>query len=158
MSFWNVFQWKLFYASWDAHVEFVSKKIIRKLAVLERVSYFMPSNALLKVYNSIISPHFNYCCTVWSNVKNQFYLEKVLKLQKRAAKILLNNRDIRTPTSFLFSSSNWMPIRDFYMYRKVVFLHPNVKLFKCVSFYSRCLLSANQVKRFYIEYTLCTKG
>jgi hypothetical protein len=28
--------------SWDTHVEFVSKKIIRKLAVLKRVSYFMP--------------------------------------------------------------------------------------------------------------------
>ena len=82
----------------------------------------MPSNALLKVYNRIVFHHFTYCSTVWSNVKNQFYLEKVFKLQKRAARILLNNRDIRTPTSFLFSSLNWMPIRDFYMYRKVVFL------------------------------------
>jgi hypothetical protein len=53
-------------------------------------SYFMPSNALLKAYNSIVFPHFTYCCTVWSDVKNQFYLEKVFKLQKRAARILLN--------------------------------------------------------------------
>jgi uncharacterized protein Yka (UPF0111/DUF47 family) len=29
---------------------------------------------------------------------------------------------------------------------------------KCVSFYSRCLQSANQVKRFYMEHTLSTKG
>jgi hypothetical protein len=66
--------------SWDALVEFVSKKIIRKLAVPKRVSYLMPSNALLKVYNSIPPPplHFTYCCTVWPNVKNQFYLENVL--------------------------------------------------------------------------------
>jgi hypothetical protein len=36
--------------------------------------------------------------------------------------ILLNDRDIRSPTNFLFSSLNWMPIRDLYMYKKVVFL------------------------------------
>jgi hypothetical protein len=77
--------------SWDAPVEFVTKKVIGKLAVLKSVSYFMPSNALLKVYNSIDFPHFTYCCTVWSKVKNQFYLEKVSKLQTRAERILLNN-------------------------------------------------------------------
>jgi hypothetical protein len=42
--------------SWDAHVEYVSKKIIRKFAVLKRGSYFLSSNFLLKVYNSIVSP------------------------------------------------------------------------------------------------------
>jgi hypothetical protein len=72
--------------SWDAHVEFVSKKIIRKLAILKRVSYLMPSNALLKIYSSIVFSHFTYCCTVWSNVKNPFYLEKVFKLQKKGSK------------------------------------------------------------------------
>lgn len=35
--------------SWNAHIDFISKKIIGKLAVLRRVSYFMPPNALQEV-------------------------------------------------------------------------------------------------------------
>lgn len=80
--------------------------------MLRRMSYFMPPNALLKVFNSIVFPHFTYCCTVWCNVKNQLYLDKLFKLQKNAVRILLNVQDILTPTSFLFSCLSWMPIKD----------------------------------------------
>lgn len=43
--------------------------------------------------------------------------------QKKAARILLNVRDILTPTSFLFSCLSWMPIKDYFMFRQVIFLY-----------------------------------
>lgn len=110
--------------SWDAHINFISKKILGKLVVLRRVSNFMPPNALiLKVFNSIVFLHFTYFCTVWCNVNNQLYLDKLFKLQKKAARILLNIRDILTPTSFLFSCLSWMPTKDYFMFRQVIFLY-----------------------------------
>ena len=44
--------------------------------------------------------YFNYCCTIWSNIKNKGYFDKLYRLQKRAA--ILNEKDRYTPTSVLF--------------------------------------------------------
>jgi hypothetical protein len=52
--------------SWSYSIDILTKKISKKLGVLRRLSSFMSSFALLKVYNSVIFPHFNYCCTIWS--------------------------------------------------------------------------------------------
>lgn len=83
----------------------------------------MPPNALQKVFNSIVFPHFTYCCTIWCNVNNQLHLDQFLKLQKKASRILLNVRDILTPTIFLFSCLSWMPIKDYFTFRQVIFLY-----------------------------------
>ena len=62
----------------------------------------------LKVFNTIIFPHFNYCCTIWSNRKNKGNIDKLYRLQKRAAKIILNEKDRYSPTSVLFRELRWM--------------------------------------------------
>lgn len=127
--------------SWNAHIDFISKKILRKLAVLRRVSYFMQPNALQRAFNSIMFPHFTYCCSVQCNVNKQLYLDK-LKLQKKAARILLNVRNILTPTSFLFSSLSWMPNKDFFMFRQVILsykvLHNQMSDYLSVFRYTGC--------------------
>lgn len=79
--------------SWDDLFDFISKKIIEKLIVLRRVSYFVPLN-----YRFLIALYFQISLivvlTVLCNVNNQLYLDKLWKLRKWAAKILLNGRDI----------------------------------------------------------------
>jgi hypothetical protein len=42
------------------------------------------------MYNALVMPHFNYCLTVWQN-NNQTHLDKLYKLQKRAARIITNS-------------------------------------------------------------------
>lgn len=44
--------------SWNVHVEIITKKIVRKLVVLKRVSYFMPPNALLYFVPRFLDSHF----------------------------------------------------------------------------------------------------
>jgi hypothetical protein len=67
----------------------------------------MSSFALLKVYNSVIFPHFNYCCTIWSGAKNAANIDKIFKLHKRAARI-----NVMTPSTVLFNKLKWMPMPD----------------------------------------------
>ena len=76
--------------AWSNHLEILANKISKKLGVLKRLKPFMSGDALLKVYNCIICPHFNYCSTVWSAAKNSSNIDRLLKLQKRAARIILN--------------------------------------------------------------------
>jgi hypothetical protein len=55
--------------SWSYHIDVLTKNISKKLGVLRRLKGFMSSFVLLKVYNSVTFPHFDYCCTIWSDTK-----------------------------------------------------------------------------------------
>ena len=80
----------------------------------------MSNDALLKIYNCIIFPHFNYCCTVWSGAKNSSHVDRLFKLQKRAARIILGVRDVLTPTHSLLRQLKWMPLPDYFIFRKLI--------------------------------------
>jgi hypothetical protein len=70
--------------SWSYHIDVLTKKISKKLGVLPWLKSFMSSFALLKVYNSVIFPHFNYCCTIWSGAKTMLrILIRFLNFKKR---------------------------------------------------------------------------
>ena len=82
----------------------------------------MSSFALHKVYNSVIFPHFNYCCTICSGAKNVANIDKIFKLQKRAARIILDEQNVMTPSIVLFNKLKWMPMPDYFIYRKAIYL------------------------------------
>ena len=65
----------------------------------------MSNDALLKIYNCIVFPHFNYCCTVWSDAKNRSNVDRLFKLQKRAARIILGVRDVFNTNTYSFMSA-----------------------------------------------------
>lgn len=108
--------------TWSTHLNLLGKKISKKLGVLRRLRCFMSNDALLKVYNSIIFPHFNYCCTVWCSSKNKSNMDCIFKLQKSAARIILNVHDFRTPSNEMFSLLRWMPISDYFIFRKLILI------------------------------------
>ena len=69
-------------------------------------------------------PHFNYCSTVWQN-NNQTHLDKLYKLQKRAARIITNS-DYTIRSSDIFQKLSWKPLdliskkRDLFMTFKAI--------------------------------------
>ena len=109
--------------AWSHHTDVLCKKLSQKLGVLRRLSNFMSKEALLKIYNTIVFPHFNYCCTVWHDARNKTNITRLFKLQKRAARIIL---DIRVPQSVstfnMLSSLRWMPMPDYFIYRKIILI------------------------------------
>jgi hypothetical protein len=79
----------------------------------------MSPEALLKIYNCIIFPHFNFR-TVWCSAKNKVFVDRLFKLQKRAAKIILKVTATQSPTATNFSDLKWMPVQNCFIYRKLV--------------------------------------
>ena len=73
-----------------------------------------------------ILPLFDYCCTVWGKTTNLNF-EKLCKLQKRAAKIILNAKyDI--PSLQLFKKKlGWLSIQNRLEY------HKSVLMYKCIN-------------------------
>ena len=61
---------------------------------MSRLKVYLPSNYLKLYYNSYIVSVMDYCCTVWGNVSCT-HIDKLYKLQKRAARIILNTTPLK---------------------------------------------------------------
>ena len=93
---------------WDKHNEVQCKKISNSIALLKRARPFVPRHTLIKMYNAIVLPHFNYCSTIW-NDGSCSVINKLSKLQRRAARIITSSTyDIRS--SQILKDLNWKPI------------------------------------------------
>ena len=65
----------------------LTKKIASGIGALKRVRSFVPVATLYVIFNSLVQPYFNYCCTVWDSCKKTL-ADKLQKLQNRAARVL----------------------------------------------------------------------
>ena len=61
---------------------------------------------MILYYNSYIVPIFDYCCIIWSR-SSVLNTNRLLKLQKRAARIILGT-DIMTPLKHMFKELQWL--------------------------------------------------
>ena len=73
--------------SWTTHVNEITKKIASAIGAPKRVRAFFPVNILMIIFNSLVLPHFNYCCETWDSCSKTL-AAKLRKLQKRAARVL----------------------------------------------------------------------
>ena len=81
--------------SWDKQIIEQARGINWKLVQLKRLSKIgCSSNLLLQMYWTFIQPKIDYGISLWgcTNKKN---LNKIQRLQNRAARIILNNHDFR---------------------------------------------------------------
>ena len=69
--------------SWKQHIDHVAIKISRTVGLICKLRHFLPRHALLTIYRSLVTPYLTYGLTAWGQAYKS-YLEKLLKLQKRA--------------------------------------------------------------------------
>ena len=102
--------------SFEEHVNYMSKKVAKGLAMLRRIRDLLPINTLVDIYSSIILPHFDYCSSVWDNCRKGAR-DKLQKLQNRAARIIIrSNYEIRS--SQILNKLNWPTLEDRRMKQK----------------------------------------
>ena len=67
---------------WSRHNNYISMKISRSTEILYRLKDIYPQSVLLKLYNTLILPHFHYCLLLWgSAVKDNQPLHLLKKKQ-----------------------------------------------------------------------------
>ena len=106
---------------WTEQVNKIISTIQAKLGMLRRVKPYVPIDSMKMLYNAFVLPHFDYCSQIWSN-RFQMHTDKLSKLQKRAARIILS-KDYSTPSVELFESLNWMPLQQRFMYLRAVLMY-----------------------------------
>ena len=79
------------------HINTISKKISAGLAILKRVSHFIPFGTRVNMYNALVMPYFI----------NKGIADKLQKMQNRAARILtFSNYEVRS--SVLLDKLAWL--------------------------------------------------
>ena len=82
-------------------------------------------NALINIYDSLVLPHFIYYSNVW-NDSSRSHLNKLYKLQKRAARIITGSSyDIRTKE--IFDDLEWEPIENILKKREITMTFKTLK-------------------------------
>ena len=110
---------------WKNHIQEITKKISRSLALLKCAKRFLPLESPKDIYASIIDPNFGYCCAVW-RFCGLIEIQKLQKLQNRAArKITGSNHDASSKP--LIEALGWRTIE------KLIQRETRVMVFKSVN-------------------------
>ena len=80
----------------------IRKHLQKKLSSKIGVRSFMSYKAHSKLLKLSFSPILIIVVQLWTNIKNKGNIDKLYRLQKRAARNILNEKDRCTPTSVLF--------------------------------------------------------
>ena len=94
--------------SYETHVEELAKKISKRLGLLKHISPYLKQHQRETFYTCVIKPTLMYGIVVWDSCNINCH-QRLLKLQKRAARIILDV-DKRTPSIELFNKLNWLPL------------------------------------------------
>lgn len=107
--------------SWNLHIDCLIKKLNSRICLLKRAKVYLTFACRKMLYNALIKPILEYCCTVWGNctVGN---LQRVLRLQKRCARLIFD-ADTHENSVKLFNKLHWLPIDDIIRIRKLYLLH-----------------------------------
>ena len=93
--------------TWKDHIDAISKTMSRNVGMINKLKHFVPKRILLSLYYTLVMPYLNYGILAWGNLCKT-YLNKLLKLQKRAVRHICK-------TSFRHSSIPLLTCRDLHI-------------------------------------------
>ena len=87
------------------HIEQLTSNVSKRIGIIRRIKYYLPSSTLNLLGNALVMPLFDYCSSVWSNCNVQ-YSNSLQILHNRLARILLS-ADSRTSVNDLMTKLSW---------------------------------------------------
>ena len=95
--------------NYESHIDELCKKLSKRkgLVLLKHISPFLKQRQRETYYNGVIKQFILYGSVKWDSC-NIEHLQSILKLQKRAARIILDAERL-TPSVVLFNNPNWLP-------------------------------------------------
>lgn len=95
--------------NWNTHINYVVNKANKTLNFLRRNINFCSVHHKSLAYTSLVRPLLEYGCPVWDPY-TQKHIDAVAKVQRRAARFVLNDYNWSTSVTHLQSRLNWPPL------------------------------------------------
>jgi hypothetical protein len=108
---------------WNEQYNYVCKKTSQKIGVLKKLRPIVDDYIMKTVYNSIVLPHMEYACIIWGRCSNQNNVNRVCKLQKRAARIILRCRVREVSSIELYRRMRWMPFNERVTFKRCILMY-----------------------------------
>ena len=96
--------------SWKDQIDHICSIISSRIYLLSKIKKYLDTECRKLFYNGYILPIIDYCCIVWSGCNSES-LARLLKLQKRAARLILD-ADPLSPSQPLFRQLGWMTVDE----------------------------------------------
>jgi hypothetical protein len=111
--------------NWKNQIDQICSKISSKIYLLSKIKKYLNLESRQLFYLGYILPLIDYCCVVWGNCSNEG-LNRILKLQKRTARLILDQDPI-APSEPLFKQLGWMSIEQRIKYHKYLLVSKCLK-------------------------------
>ena len=121
--------------NWKSHVNHVTNKISKTIALLRLLKYTFPKHILKTLYMSLIQPYLNYCNAIWG-AADKTILEPLFILQKKAIRIV-NRVHYLEHTKPLFESMKILTIYQLYELTCTMFIYKCLNSNKYLNFKNR---------------------
>ena len=79
-----------YYLTWDDHVNYISKQILKKLSLFRRIKAYLPVSTRVLLFNSFILLLFGYCDVVWGDRGNSTLMQYLQVLHNKSAREILD--------------------------------------------------------------------
>jgi hypothetical protein len=106
--------------NFNSHVAILSNKLSRALFILRQIKNILPQRAIRTLYFSLFHCHLTYCPIILS-MSSQTNINKIIKLQNKAIKIVSNQNN--TPIPILFYQLGILPLDKIILLNKLLFMH-----------------------------------
>jgi hypothetical protein len=135
--------------TWDIHIHHIKMKISKGIGIVGKMRKFVNDKMLCILYYSFVYPYIHYCIEIWGKAYNT-HLNSILKLQKRAVRILTYSLP-QSHSDPLFRKLKILPVHQVYVYNVSQFMY---------KFYDKTLPStfANFFTHKIIHYNLRNKA
>lgn len=91
------------------HIEYICKKIGKKIGFFKRIRNKICTLTAIKVFNTMIKPHFEYCSSILYSCCNQTHIERLQKLQNKAMRSILKCSRF-TSVRLMLDALKWLNI------------------------------------------------
>ena len=118
--------------TWKSHINHISSKISKTLAILRLLKYTFPKQILKTLYMSLVQPYLNYCNVIWG-AADKTTMEPLFILQKKAIR-LVNRVHYLEHTKPLFESMKILSIYQLYELNCILFIYKCLNSNKYPSF------------------------
>ena len=95
---------------WEQHIDSVSKKVSRSLAVLRRVSKHLTLKTRIVLYNAVVLPHLDYCLVASANCTKKLQT-RLERLHNYGMRVILQV-PARTPSSISRAKLRWVTLEQ----------------------------------------------
>lgn len=105
----------------DAHVQYVKKKLVKKINYLQRNKYMYDRNTKLMLYKSLVSPHIDYCSSVLFLI-NESQMRELQILQNRALRAILKC-DFQTNIESMLRKLKLLDVKQRVYFNVLIIIH-----------------------------------